>query len=96
MLSKVGHENQSQTISHIFVEKAKHLFGEGKISECQEDLEDAFRFSPSVSAKILQLKIYLIQSSLEEANVLLLEMIKEHPMFATFIFVSLETDEKTN
>lgn len=100
MLSKVGHENQSQTISHILVEKAKHLFVEGKIGECQEDLEDALRFSPSVSAKILQVKIYLIQGNLEEANGLLLEIIKEHPMFATFVFVSLEEakikDKKSN
>lgn len=90
MLSKVGHENQSQTISHILVEKAKHLFVEGKVGECQEDLEDAFRFSPSVSAKILQLKIYIMQGNMEESNVLLMEIVKEHPMFATFVFLSLE------
>ncbi len=90
MLSKVGHENQSQTISHILVEKAKHLFDEGKIGECQEDLEDALRFSPSVSAKILQLKIYIVQGNLEEADALLGEIIKEHPMFVSFVFISLE------
>ncbi len=90
MLSKVGHENQSQTISHILVEKAKALFAAAKFSESSEDLEDAFRFSPSVSAKLLQLKLYIIQGDLEEAEMLLIELLKEHPMFTSFIFISLE------
>lgn len=92
MLSKVGHENQSQTISHILIEKAKKLFESGKISESQEDLEDALRFSPSVSAKILQIKHYIFHGNMEEAKISLVELIKEHPMFATFVFISLEED----
>ena len=90
MLSKVGQENQSETISHILVQKAKSLFEQGKFKSCAEELEDAFRFAPSVSAKILRLKLFLVQGKLEDANGLLLELLKEHPMYATFIFVSLE------
>ena len=78
MLSKVGQENQSETISHILVEKAKSHFIEGNYHSCAEDLDDAFRFAPSVSAKILRLKLYLIQNKVE------------HPMYTSFIFVSLE------
>lgn len=99
MLSKVGHENQSETISHILVEKAKNLFMQAKYKECLEDLEDAFRFAPSVSAKILRLKLYIVQGDMESAKSLLVELLKEHPLYATFIFVSLEEfskkDEKT-
>lgn len=90
MLSKVGQENQSETISHILVEKAKSLFNKGEYKACWEELEDAFRFSPSVSAKILRLRLYLVLGKMEDANALLLELLKEHPMYATFIFVSLE------
>lgn len=90
MLSKVGHENQSETISHILVEKAKISFEKGDYKACAEDLEDAFRFAPSLSAKILKLKIYLVQAKLDDAKGLLLELIKEHPMYASFIFVSLD------
>ncbi len=90
MLSKVGHENQSETISHILVQKAKSLFDEGKFKAAAEELEDAFRFAPSVSAKILRLRIFLVLGKMEDANGLLLELLKEHPMYATFIFVSLE------
>ncbi len=90
MLSKVGQENQSETISHILVEKAKSLFEQGQFKACAEELEDAFRFAPSVSAKILRLKIFLVQGKMEDAKGLLLELLKEHPMYATFIFVSLE------
>jgi len=90
MLSKVGQENQSETISHILVEKAKTLFNKGEYKACWEELEDAFRFSPSVSAKILRLRLYLVFGKMEDANALLLELLKEHPMYATFIFVSLE------
>lgn len=94
MLSKVGHENQSETISHILVEKSKYHFERGDFKSCAEDLDDAFRFAPSVSAKILKLKLYIVQNKVEDAKGLLLELIKEHPMYASFIFVSL--DEYTN
>lgn len=90
MLSKVGHENQSETISHILVQKAKALFDKGQFKACSEELEDAFRFAPSVSAKILRLRLYLVLGNMEDANGLLLELLKEHPMYATFIFVSLD------
>lgn len=90
MLSKVGHENQSETISHILVEKAKIHFIKGDYKACSEDLDDAFRFAPSVSAKILKMKLYLIQAKLEDANGLLIELLKEHPMYTSFIFISLD------
>jgi lipopolysaccharide biosynthesis regulator YciM len=90
MLSKVGHENQSETISHILVQKAKAHFDKGQFKACAEEIEDAFRFAPSVSAKILRLRLYVVLGNMEDANGLFLELLKEHPMFATFIFVSLE------
>lgn len=91
MLSKVGQENQSETISHILVQKAKALFEQGQFKACAEELEDAFRFAPSVSAKILRLKLFLVLGKMEDANGVLLELLKEHPMYATFIFVSLDS-----
>jgi lipopolysaccharide biosynthesis regulator YciM len=90
MLSKVGQDNQSETISHILVEKAKSHFESANYNACAEDLDDAFRFAPSVSAKILRLKLYLIQNKIEDANALLTELLKEHPMYTSFIFVSLD------
>ena len=90
MLSKVGQENQSETISHILVQKAKSQFEKGHLKDALEDLDDAFRFAPSVSAKIFRLKLHLTQGEMEDANILLLELLKEHPMFSTFLFVSLE------
>ena len=90
MLSKVGHENQSETISHILVEKAKTQFEKGDYKACMEDLDDAFRFAPSVSAKILKLKLFLVQNKMDDAKSSFMELIKEHPMYASFIFVSLD------
>ncbi|MDA9793274.1 hypothetical protein N9B72_01690 [Bacteriovoracaceae bacterium] len=90
MLSKVHHENQSETISHILVEKAKNLFEQENYKDCIDDLEDAFRFAPSVSANILKLKLSIVKGNIEEAKTLLMELLKEHPLYATFIFVSLE------
>ncbi len=89
MLSKVGHENQAETISHILVQKAKTLFEKGELARCNEDLEDAFRFAPSVSAKILRLRLYLMTGNMEQAKDLLIELLKEHPMYTSFIFESL-------
>ena len=96
MLSKVGHQNQAETISHILVQKAKQYFEKGDFKKCEEDLEDAFRFAPSVSAKILRLKLFLVSGDLEQGKFLLLEILKEHPMYASFIFVSIAEDFKTN
>lgn len=92
MLSKVGHQNQAETISHILVQKAKQYFEKGDYKKCEEDLEDAFRFAPSVSAKILRLKLNLVSGDLEQAKYLLLEILKEHPMYTSFVFVSIDED----
>ncbi|MBC7712691.1 MAG: hypothetical protein H7177_05105 [Rhizobacter sp.] len=96
MLSKVGHQNQAETISHILVQKAKQYFEKGDFKKCEEDLEDAFRFAPSVSAKILRLKLFLVSGDLDQGKFLLLEILKEHPMYASFIFVSIAEDFVTN
>ena len=89
MLSKVAHENQAETTSHILVEKAKKYFQKGDLAKCHEFLEDAFRFAPSVSAKILRLKLFLREGNLEQAKVQLMELLQEHPMYTSFIFESL-------
>jgi len=89
LLSKVGPENQAQTISHILVEKAKNYFKEGNLAECINELSEAFRYSPAVSAKILQLKVYLAEGDLDQANGYFLEILKEHPMYASFVIESL-------
>lgn len=89
MLSKSAHENQAETISHILVQKAKIHFEKGNFTKAAEDLEDAFRYAPSVSAKILRLKLFLMRGNLEESKALLLELLKEHPLYASFLFLSL-------
>lgn len=89
MLSKVAHESQAETISHILVQKAQMAFKKGDLIAANEDLEDAFHFAPSVAAKILRLKIFLMKGDVEQAKLLLLEILKEHPMYASFIFETL-------
>ena len=96
MLSKVAHENQSETISHILVEKAKKLFKRGEYKRCSEDLDDAFRFAPSVSAKILNLKLMLTQSKMDEAKAYFIELLKEHPIYISFIMESMEEFNEKN
>jgi lipopolysaccharide biosynthesis regulator YciM len=89
MLSKVGLKNQAETISHILVQKAKGHFDIQNFSACAEELTEAFKFFPSVSGKILQLKLYLALGDLDQSKGLLIEVLKEHPMFASFLFESL-------
>ncbi len=89
MLSKVSHDSQSETISHILVQKAAKFLDAGEYKNCAEDLDDAFRFAPSVSAKILKIKLMLIQNDLESAKIALLDLLKERPLFATFVFQTL-------
>lgn len=90
MLDKVSQESQAETISHILVEKAKLLFDRGEFARCQDELEEAFRYAPSVPAKILWLKLSLTNGNMERARSLLLELLNEHPMYTSFVFVSLE------
>ena len=89
-LSKIGRKSQSETISHILVQKAKSYFEKGDVIKCDEDLEEAFRHAPSVSAKILRLKLYLTRVQVDLAKSLLFELLQENPVYASFIFVSLE------
>jgi lipopolysaccharide assembly protein B len=89
MLSKVSRENQAETISHVLVQKAKQSFDKGLWHECEEDLQDAFRFSPSVSAKILKLQLLLVKGDIDEAQGLFLECIRQHPIYVIFILDSL-------
>ncbi len=96
MLSKVGHENQAETISHILVQKAKIAYEKGEYAKCMEDLDDAFRFAPSVSAKILRLKLYLFKGDVEHSKTLFAELLREHPMYTSFIFVSLTESSKAD
>ena len=94
MLSRLSYTNQAETISHILVEKAKSLLKKGDLSRCREELEEAFRFSPSISAKILKLKLLVAYGQMEEAKQLLIELLKEHPFYTSFIFESLEEEFK--
>ena len=92
MMGKVGYESQAETISHILVQKAKVFFQKGDFGKCREDLEDAFRFAPSLSAKILQLRLFLVEGEGQAVQQSLFEIIKEHPEYTAFIFESLEED----
>ena len=89
MLSKVAHENQAETVSHILVQKAKTCFDQGDLGRCHEDLDDAFRFAPSVSANIIRIRLLLVEDKMDQAQIQLFELIKEHPMYTSFIFESL-------
>ena len=96
MMGKIGYESQTETISHILVQKAKVLFQQGKFTKCQEDLEDALRFAPTLSAKILQLRLSLINNETLNVQQLFFEVIKEHPEYAAFVFKSLEESFESN
>ena len=96
MMGKVGYESQAETISHILVQKAKVFFKNGEFTKCREDLEDAFRFAPSLSAKILQLRLSLVSGESALAQQQFFEIIKEHPEYTVFIFESFREDFKSD
>ena len=94
MLSKVSHESQSETISHILVQKATQALHRGEMKVCSEDLDDAMRFAPSVSAKILKIKMLLVENKFEHSKEEFLDLIREFPIYTTFVFQSLEESKK--
>lgn len=89
LLAKVGRESQAETIAHILVQKAKKHFERGDFHYCREELDEAFAFAPSISAKILKLKLLLVQGNIEDSKSLLFELLKEHPAYTSFVFDSL-------
>ncbi len=94
MLSKIGHDDQSETISHILVQKGKGYFAEGNFAMCDEELDNALKYAPSVSASILNLRMQLIKGNLDSAKSLLVDLLKEYPFYATFIHHSLNENFK--
>lgn len=90
MLSKLSRNGQEETISNILVQKAQELFDNGDYVKCSEELEQAFRFAPSVAAKILWLKLSLKDGNMDLAKDLLIELLYEYPNYASFLFISLE------
>ncbi|MBT3234506.1 MAG: hypothetical protein HN353_00995 [Bdellovibrionales bacterium] len=89
MLSKISSSGQEETIAHILVQKAKSMMAQGKFAECDEELCDAFRHAPSVSAKILRLKLMLIRGEIESAKSQLVDILNEHSEFVSFLFLTL-------
>ncbi len=96
-LANLSSEENLDTISHIYVKLAYENLNQGEFSKAFEKVEQAFRFSPSISAKIIQLKLYLITGKMDSAKTLVLEMINEHESFLNSMFHELEqykTDDK--
>ncbi len=95
-LSSLSSEKNLDTISHIYVKLADQHLRKGEYSKSFERIEQAFRYAPSVSAKIHQLKLYLITGKLDAAKTLVLEMINEHEMFLSSMFQELENYKSEN
>ena len=91
MLSKLGPENQSDTISHILIEQSKDFFQRGEFLASKEKCEEALKHSPSVSVRIQNIKLLLVNHKVTHAQVELLELLKEHPLYGSFVFVELFT-----
>ena len=89
-LSKATNLSQSQTISHILVQKAEELLSSNKLSQSQEVLEQSFRYSPSATAKILRLKIWMALGNLDKSLYYFLEFIKEDPEYLNFMLDSFD------
>lgn len=94
MLSKVSQDDQSETISHILVQKAKSNFSKKQFKQCADELDNAFRYAPSVSAQILQIKLQLADGSVEDAKQQMVDFLHEHSVFTAFMFASLGEDIK--
>ena len=90
LLSKASNISQSQTISHILVQKAEELLSSNKLPQCEEILEQSFRYSPSATAKILRLKISIAKGDLDKTLYFFNEFLKEDPEYLNFMFNSLD------
>ena len=90
LLSKASNVSQSQTISHILVQKAEDYLIANNLPECEAVLEQSFTYSPSATAKILRLKVCLAKGDMNKANYFFNEFLKEDPAYLNFMFNSFE------
>ncbi len=90
LLSKASNVSQSQTISHILVQKAEEYLRENQLADCEEVLEQSFRYSPSATAKILRLKVCLAKGDSDKGLYYFNEFIKEDPAYLNFMFYSFD------
>ena len=90
LLSKASNVSQSQTISHILVQKAEDHLVSNNLSECEAVLEQAFTYSPSATSKILRLKVLLAKGDMDKANYFFNEFLKEDPAYLNFMFYSFD------
>ena len=95
LLSKATSVSQSQTVSHILVQKAEEALLKNNMSLCEETLEQSFNFSPSATAKILRLKVLLSKGDLEKSLYYFREFMKEDPEYLGFLFSSLDDSLQT-
>jgi lipopolysaccharide assembly protein B len=90
LLSKATNVSQSQTISHILVQKAEEYLAQENLAQSEDILEQSFRYSPSATAKILRLKICLAKGDLEKVFYFFNEFLKEDPAYLNFMFYSFD------
>lgn len=90
MLSKLTRKDQSETLSHILVKKGEQSFLKGDIESSVEHIEDAYRFSPSVSVKLLELKLALLKEDSVKIKKIFDEIFNQHPNYLHFVFASLD------
>ncbi len=90
LLSKATNISQSQTISHILVQKAEECLAQKDLAQSEEVLEQSFRYSPSATAKILRLKISLAKGDLDKASYYFNEFLREDPAYLNFMFYSFD------
>jgi len=95
LLSKASNVSQSQTISHILVQKAEELLGANNLAQSEEVLEQSFRYSPSATAKILRINISLAKGDFDKTFYFFNEFLKEDPEYLNFMFNSFESMAKS-
>ena len=90
LLSKATNVSQSQTISHILVQKAEDHLISNDLAKCEAVLEQAFTYSPSATSKILRLKVLLAKGDTDKASYFFNEFVKEDPAYLNFMFYSFD------
>ena len=85
LLSKITNKSQDMIISHIIVQKGFIQLEKNEKNKALECLDQAIHYAPSLSVKLLEISISIVNGDIHLAKSLLHDFIHEHPNKARMV-----------
>ena len=85
LLSKITNRPEDMTISHIIVQKGFVFLEKNEKNKAIECLDQAIHYAPSLSVKLFEISISVVDGNIDLAKSLLHDFVHEHPNKARMV-----------